>query len=217
MHPRIYVYLVMGNGIITLHKQGVSQRQISTLTKLDRKTVRRIITKYNKEKVEVPSSYVRESKVRQWHCKITEYLENNLSYVRILEELRRAGYNLSYSSLTRYINLHHVKTETCIRFHTLPGEEAQVDFGDVGKRIDRNGKFRKAYVFNMRLSYSRLDYYEVVFDQKISTWIKCHINAFEFFGGVPEYIKLDNLKAGILRADFYESIYQQDYNTNCNN
>ena len=203
--------IAMYTTVITLHKQGVSKRQISRLTKLDRKTVRRIIGKYDQDNVEAPSHYLRASKVHEWHSKIAGYLEHNLSYVRILEELRASGFNLSYSSLTRYINLHHIKAETCLRFHTLPGEEGQVDFGDVGKRIDRDGKLRKAYVFNMRLSYSRLDYYEVVFDQKISTWIKCHINAFEFFGGVPEYIKLDNLKAGILKAEFYESIYQQDY------
>ena len=38
----------------------------------------------------------------------------------------------------------------------------------------------------MRLSYSRYDYWEIVFDQKIETWINCHINAFRDFGGVPK-------------------------------
>ena len=55
------------------------------------------------------------------------------------------------------------------------------------------------------------DYYEVVFDQKIETWIQCHINAFKYFGGVPKVIKLDNLKAGIIDANFYEPIYQKEY------
>jgi hypothetical protein len=63
----------------------------------------------------------------------------------------------------------------------------------------------------MRLSYSRLDYYEVVFDQKVDTWINCHINAFKFFGGCVQVIKLDNLKAGVLEASFYEPIYQKEY------
>lgn len=55
----------------------------------------------------------------------------------------------------------------------------------------------------MRLSYSRLDYYEKVYDQKVETFTSCHINAFEFFGGVPEYIRIDNLKSAILKASFY--------------
>jgi hypothetical protein len=63
----------------------------------------------------------------------------------------------------------------------------------------------------MRLSYSRSDYYAVVFDQKVETWIKCHINAFNHFGGIPNVIKLDNLKSGVLDAKFYEPIYQKQY------
>ena len=62
----------------------------------------------------------------------------------------------------------------------------------------------------MRLSHSRFDYYEVVFDQTVETWIQCHINAFRHFGAVPKIIKLDNLKSGIVNANFYEPIYQKD-------
>lgn len=63
----------------------------------------------------------------------------------------------------------------------------------------------------MRLSYSRKDYYEIVFDQKVNTWIQCHINAFKYFQGVPKVIKLDNLKSAIIIANFYEPIYQEQY------
>ena len=73
------------------------------------------------------------------------------------------------------------------------------------------GKNKKTWVFNMRLSYSRLDYYERVYDQKVETFIACHIHAFEFFGGVPQYVRIDNLKAAILEASFYEPVYQQMY------
>ena len=63
----------------------------------------------------------------------------------------------------------------------------------------------------MRLCFSRLDYYEIVFDQTVATFIKCHINAFEYFGGVPEVVKIDNLKSAIIEANFYEPIYQRQY------
>jgi transposase len=59
---------------------------------------------------------------------------------------------------------------------------------------------RQAYCFVMTLSYSRHQYAELVFDQKMETWIGCHRRAFEFFGGVPEEIVIDNLKAAVLRA-----------------
>jgi hypothetical protein len=77
--------------------------------------------------------------------------------------------------------------------------------------LDNQGKRRKTWVFNMRLSYSRLDYYEKVYDQKVETFILCHIRAFHYFGGVPKTVKIDNLKAAILQANFYEPIYQRLY------
>ncbi len=197
--------------ILTLYKQRISQRQIARLTGSDRKTVKRIIKRYEEEEIELPLVYKRGSKLSTWHEDIVRLLESNLSYVRILEELKLRGCGASYSALTRYIDKHNINQDTCIRFHTLPGEEAQVDFGDIGLRICPEGRLRKAYVFNMRLSYSRLDYYEVVFNQKVSTWVKCHINAFNYFTGVPRVVKLDNLKAGILKAEFYEPIFQKDY------
>ena len=147
----------------------------------------------------------------KWHDQIIDLLSKDLSIVRIFEELRCEGCNLSYSMLSKYVHKHKIKQNTCIRFHTKPGEEAQVDFGYVGRQYDKSGKRRKAYVFNMRLSYSRMDYYEVVFDQSVETWIRCHINAYNHFGGAPEVIKLDNLKAGVIDANRYDPILQKEY------
>lgn len=197
--------------IITLHKQGISLRQIAKITDHDRKTIRRIISRFKLESARFPKEMMRKSKLQPLHQTIVNYLESNLSMIRIAEELRQIGHSFSYSSLTRYIRKIKLSNDICIRFHTDPGEEAQVDFGDIGKRYDQNGKLRKSYIFNMRLSYSRLDYYEIVFDQKVETWIKCHINAFRYFGGVPKVIKLDNLKAAIIIPSFYEPIYQKQY------
>jgi len=63
----------------------------------------------------------------------------------------------------------------------------------------------------MRLSYSRLDYYEKVYNQRVETFIQCHINAFNYYKGVPGRVKIDNLKAAILEANFYEPVYQRLY------
>lgn len=202
----------MNTTILTLHKQGKSKREISKITNIHRKTVSKIIREYKDHGVETPTLYRnRGSKLESRHEQIVTLLSSDLSTVRIFEKLKDDGFDSSYGSLSRYIRQHSIKKDTCIRFHTGPGEEAQVDFGAIGKKYDDNGRLRKAYVFNMRLSYSRLDYYEVVFDQKVDTWINCHINSFKFFGGVPKVIKLDNLKAGVLDANFYEPIYQKEY------
>ena len=145
--------LAMYTTIITLHKQGTSQRQIAKLSGVDRKTVRRIIKKYASEQIEIPIPYFKESKLVAWHEEIVRLLESNMSYVRILEELSQLGLNSSYSALTRYIKKHNISRDTCIRFHTIAGEEAQVDFGDIGKRYDSDGKLRKAYMSTDNYNY----------------------------------------------------------------
>lgn len=201
----------MHTTILTLYKEGISQRKISKLIHVHRKTVKKIITRYKQDKREYPVPYSRASQIESWHTDIVELLSTKLSVVRILEELRLKGFKLSYQALSGYIRKHNIKQNTCIRLHTQAGEEVQVDFGDIGRRYDPSGKLRRAYVFNMRLSYSRLDYYEIVFDQKVPTWIQCHINAFNFFGGVAKVVKLDNLKSGVIDANFYEPVFQKEY------
>jgi hypothetical protein len=159
-----------------------------------------------------PSAFHKESSLRKYHAEITSYLESGLSGVRIYEKLQELGCTMGYSSVKRYIAKINLHTKVCVRFHSEPGEEAQVDFGYVGLMPDpQSGKKRKAWAFNMRLSYSRLDYYEIVFDQKVETFIECHEHAFRSFGGIPKVVKIDNLKAGILEAHFYEPIYQRLY------
>jgi len=87
-----------------------------------------------------------------------------------------------------------------------------VDFGYIGYLYDKQlGKKVKSWVFCMVLSFSRYKYYELVQRQDVSTFLRCHINAFEFFKGVPKTIKIDNLKSGVLHANFYEPTIQREY------
>jgi transposase len=202
----------MHTTILTLWKQGKSKHEIARITRRDRKTVRKIINSYQETGTETPAVFHKASSLSQYHAEIVSYLESGLSAVRIYEKLQEVGYDMSYSSVKRYVAKIKLHTKVCVRFHTEPGEEAQVDFGYVGLMPEAmSGKRKKAWVFNMRLSYSRLDYYEIVFDQKVETFIQCHENAFRSFGGVPKVVKIDNLKAGILEAHFYEPVHQRLY------
>jgi hypothetical protein len=63
----------------------------------------------------------------------------------------------------------------------------------------------------MILSWSRHQYAEIVFDQKVETWIALHIRAFEFLGGVPRKVRPDNLKAAIVRAVTHDQEAQRSY------
>ncbi len=93
--------------------------------------------------------------------------------------------------------------DVAIPVETAAGEIAQVDFGYAGKRYDkRRGVLRKSWVFVMTLCFSRRMFCELVFDQKIETWVRLHVRAFEYFGGVPRVIVPDNLKSAVIRAAF---------------
>jgi len=201
--------LAMHITIESLWKLGKNKSEISRITKHDWKTVDKVIKSL--EKGDYPQKKPHPKVLDTYQEQILNLVEKDLSGVRIHEELQAMGANTSYSAVKRYIAEIKGRTDVHIRFHTKPGEEAQVDFGYVGLTPDSEGKRRKTWVFNMRLSYSRLDYYECVYDQKVETFIQCHINAFRFFKGIPAKVKIDNLKAAILEANFYEPVYQGLY------
>lgn len=132
----------------------------------------------------------------------------------IFQRLRGGhGYAGSYSALYRYVRHLEERTPTAfVRLEVEPGEEAQVDFGSAGMRKDpERGALRKAWVFVMTLSYSRHQYATLVFDQSVKTWLRCHRQAFEGFGGVPRRIVIDNLKAAIVRAVWHDPVVQRSY------
>lgn len=199
----------MYNTIETLFKQGYNKSAIARLTGHDWKTISKVIESLKQGKL--PEKQPHPNKLSSYNEQILEWLEKNLSGVRIHELLKEQGVSVSYSSVKTYLAKLKARVNLCIRFSCEAGEESQVDFGYVGRLPDATGKLRKAWVFNMRLSYSRLDFYQVVFDQKVETFIQCHMAAFRYFGGVPKVVKIDNLKAAILEAHFYQPVYQALY------
>jgi len=129
-----------------------------------------------------------------------------------LEE--RHGHPVSYAAVWRLVRRLEPAPppEAMVRVEVQPGSQAQVDFGYAGQTLDpATGRPRKTWVFVMVLAWSRHLYAELVFDQRVETWLLCHRHAFAAFGGVPRSIVLDNLKAGIVRACLHEPAAQRGY------
>jgi transposase len=145
---------------------------------------------------------------------VEQLLDQGCEMTAILARLREDyGYTGSYSSVRRFVHqLRPAKPRVTMRVHSAPGEEAQVDFGSVGRLYDAHQQRpRLAYVFVATLCYSRHQYAELVFDQKIPTWIGLHRRAFESWGGVPRRIVPDNLKAGVRDALIYDPVLGEAY------
>ncbi len=69
----------MHTTILTLWKQGESKHEIARITNKDRKTVRKIIRKYEETGSESPSVFHKENSLRKYHSEIVSYLEVGLS------------------------------------------------------------------------------------------------------------------------------------------
>jgi hypothetical protein len=93
-----------------------------------------------------------------------------------------------------------------------PGEEAQVDFGRLGKWTDPvSGETMILHAFILVLAFSRHMFVAVVRHMDAATWLECHVRAFTFFGATPRRIILDNLKSGVLHPDLYDPLLNRGY------
>lgn len=153
------------------------------------------------------------SSVEPFRAVVVELRAQGTEMAAIWERLKERGYTGSYSSIRRFVRILEPKQpEAFARIETTPGQEAQVDFGYAGRMLDpQTGQMRKAWAFVMVLACSRHQYVEFVWDQSLSTWLLLHRHAFEFFGGVPKRIVLDNLKAAITKACWDDPQVQQAY------
>jgi transposase len=148
-----------------------------------------------------------EREVRQWHGQ-------GIQGTTIHEALvRKHGFTGSYSSVRRFLQaLQLAEPEVTTVLDFEPGDCAQVDFGRGPRIVDvRTGEIIDTWIFTMVLAWSRHLYAELVTDQSVPTWLGCHRRAFEFFGGVPSRLVIDNLKAAIARACYHDPAVQRAY------
>ncbi len=89
-----------------------------------------------------------------------------------------------------------------------------MDFGQ-GAAVIEDGRRRRPHLFRVTLSFSRKGYSEVVWRQDTETFLRCLENAFRSFGGVPKTIVVDNLKAAVLQADWFDPEINPNPMTRC--
>lgn len=146
---------------------------------------------------------------------ITEWMAAGVSGPVILAHLQRShGYTGSYSSVYRMMvsiaGARPAKATVPLAFG--PGEAVQVDFGAGPMLHDpASGKVRRTWAFVMTLCFSRHQYLEFVWDQRVATWLGCHRRAFEWFGGVPRRVIIDNAKCAIIKACVTDPVVQRSY------
>jgi transposase len=93
-----------------------------------------------------------------------------------------------------------------------PGEEAQVDYGYLGRIFDPVAeRWKKVWAFVMVLAFSRHMFVRPVLKMDQAAWTECHVAAFSYFGAVPHRLVIDNLKTGVLKPDIYDPKLNRSY------
>jgi len=143
-----------------------------------------------------------------WLAWLVEQRDRGLSVKRIHQDLQAehpAAAVVSYDSVRRLLKKHGATSPAPFRrMESPPGFEAQIDFGTGAPVIGADGRRRRTHVLRVVLSHSRRGYGEAVYTQSTDDFICCLENAFEHFGGVPRTLVIDNLKAGVLKADWFD-------------
>lgn len=181
-------------------KQSI--RKIAETLGISRNTVRRYLR-------DPDGALVRKPRPKQ-PSKLDPYKEYIMSRlaegvdncVVLLREIRQQGYTGGHTILKDFVRPFRRRTvqQATVRFETLPGEQAQVDFGSFAYRT-ADGQERLVWAFVMVLSWSRAIYVEFISRPTTETFIRCHLNAFAKFGGIPKTCLYDNTKLVVLSRD----------------
>jgi transposase len=180
------------------YRNGVSISQIAREEGLDRKTVRKLV------RAQSPPKYERQPSGQSKLDPYKQYIRDRLKQYplkarKVFEEIQEQGFTGSYSLVKRFTR--PIRNDRAIpaemRFETPPGKQGQADWKKAGK-IEIDGVVKTLWCFVMILGFSRMRFITYTTDTKTETFIRCHLEAFRYFGGYPEEMLYDNTKNVVL-------------------
>lgn len=178
-----------------LSREGLSIRAIAKETGMARNTVRRVLREKTPAAFDAPA---RSSCLDEFRTYVKErYDKFGLSSVRLMAEIAPMGYAGSLRTLRRYVQslqpLRKAALVGTVRYETAPGAQAQVDWASCGHFVDRQGRELPVYAFVMVLGFSRKMFVRFTDSMDLPTLLRCHMEAFEYFGGWTKKILYDNM------------------------
>jgi transposase len=116
----------------------------------------------------------------------------------LLREIRQRGYTGGISLLKMWLAPHkRIEPEPIVRFETEPGQQMQADFTTIRRGRD------PLLALVATLGYSRASYVKFTESEDVATLCACLVEAFDYFGGVPEHVLFDNTKTVVIKRDAY--------------
>ena len=129
------------------------------------------------------------------------------------EEVEKNADICNYSNFCRLYRRWKKNQKISMRQVHKAGEKGFIDYaGTTVSVIDsRTGEAREVQIFLISLGASHYTYIEATWTQGSRDFLRSHVNAFEFFGGVPEILVPDNLKSAVTMASKYEPEINRSY------
>jgi transposase len=191
-----------------LSRKGVSISEIARRTGRDRKTIRQTVSAPDL----LPPKHPRQAKA----CKIDPYAsylegrmaEGVLNARKLYGEILAQGYPGKESKVRECVHERRPDKEPIgsVRFETAPGEQGQVDWGYFGF-ITHHERTYRLYAFVMTLGWSRASYLHFTISADTTWFIRCHLHAFTYLGGVPRRLLYDNLKSVVRSRDAEDVVH----------
>jgi len=201
--------------IFWLREQGYSISAISRLTGHDRKTIRKYLKQGKDRLPKMRSRNSSSSKLDNYKSEIMELLQRNekeyIPATVIYKQIVAKGYSGSLSLLQKWIKKYKKERfpKIVIRYETLPGEQAQVDWGEKKIRDQKSGMSKKVHIFCMTLSWSRMRFVHFVPKADMYYFLLCHKLAFRYFGGVSREILYDQNRCVLLKPGYKDVIFNK--------
>ena len=207
-----------------LNSKGVSIRQIAKLLNLSRNTVRKYLRTSAPPTYQIKTSTEKgnlllttispgKSKWEKYEKQITDmYYNKKFIGSRIFEELKEKGAEGSLSGFYEYlrkIKKQDIAKKVRARFETGHGKQSQFDWSDYVVKI--GDEYRKVYVYQTILSWSRYKYNIGSYNKNQNSIFEAMESAFENFGGVTEEILTDNARQMVTNPNPKKFEYNQQY------
>jgi transposase len=197
---------------------GCNKSTISRLLPRIRENIEKLNNLNNMSDSDIASIiYCRPSKSAQLID--IEYIREQLKKPHVNRELLYSefcdanGYDkVSRSAYYAYCKQNNVvDPKPSMKMARKPGETMEVDWAGKTYKFFEDGLAHLAHALVFSLPYSGMVYVEICKDEKMHSFIEGHINAFNFFQGVPKIIITDNLKVAVTKADKLAPIINEQY------
>jgi len=177
--------------VLESYAQYGSIRATARELSVRRKTVRRIVRGQRRR----PSNRSpRPSKLDPYRAVIKrKVLEDKLTAILVLDEIRELGYDGGYSILKDYVRTIRPapKAKVTTVLEHRPGEEGQADWSPYKVRL--GGEQRIVHAFSLVLPFSRFMVVRFALDEKLETLLRLHDEAFGVIGAIPKLMTYDNM------------------------